>query len=110
MVVRNGIVDKVAMPLVDRFFAEERLFDGDSLQGFEPILIIMRGAVVVADERAVIPIGSFQEKFGVTLSLPSTVGRKGVIEVFEPDLSQEERAGLERSAAMLKAALERVSA
>src|ERR1700761_6770976 len=44
VVVRNGIVDKVAMPLVDRFFAEERLFDGDSLKGFEPILIIMRGA------------------------------------------------------------------
>lgn len=64
---------------------------------------------VAADERAVIPIGSFQEKFGVTLSLPSVVGRRGVIEVFEPDLSQEERLGLERSAAMLKAALERVA-
>jgi L-lactate dehydrogenase len=64
---------------------------------------------VAADERAVIPIGSFQKKFGVTLSLPGAVGRRGVIEVFEPDLSQEEQAGLEGSAAMLKAALERVS-
>jgi L-lactate dehydrogenase len=64
--------------------------------------------MVLNDERAVIPIGSFQKKFGVTLSLPSVVGRAGVIEVLEPDLSDEEQAGLEKSAKILKEALERV--
>jgi L-lactate dehydrogenase len=34
----------------------------------------------------------------VTLSLPSIVGRDGVIEVLEPDMSDEERQGLEKSA------------
>jgi len=40
--------------------------------------------MVLNNERAVIPVGSLQKRFGVTLSLPSVVGRRGVIEVFEP--------------------------
>jgi L-lactate dehydrogenase len=61
--------------------------------------------IVLNDEHAVIPIGSLQKRFGVTLSLPSVVGRSGVIEVLEPDMSDEERQGLEKSAESLKAAL-----
>ena len=61
--------------------------------------------MVLNDERAVIPIGSLQKKFGVTLSLPSVVGRRGVIEVLEPEMSDEEREGLEKSAQTLRAAL-----
>jgi malate/lactate dehydrogenase len=34
--------------------------------------------------------------------LPSIVGREGVIEVLEPAMSDDERQGLERSAARLK--------
>src|SRR3989440_3471435 len=64
--------------------------------------------MVLRDERAVVPIGSFQEKFGVTLSLPSIVGREGVREVLEPELSADERAGLEKSAETLRKALDRV--
>jgi L-lactate dehydrogenase len=64
--------------------------------------------MAVNDERAVIPIGSFQQKFGVTLSLPSVIGRGGVIEVLEPDMSEEERVGLQKSVETLKAALARV--
>jgi len=64
--------------------------------------------MVLKDERAVIPIGSFHKKLGVTLSLPSVVGRGGIIDVLEPELSDEEQAGLENSAKILKAALERV--
>jgi L-lactate dehydrogenase len=63
--------------------------------------------IVIRDERAAIPIGSFNRKFGVTLSLPSVIGRDGVIEILDPDMSNEERAGLERSAASLKQALAR---
>src|SRR5579862_1427945 len=64
--------------------------------------------MVLRDERAAVPIGSYQRAFGVTLSLPSIVGRAGVISVLQPDLSAEERQGLGRSAASLKAALARV--
>jgi L-lactate dehydrogenase len=64
--------------------------------------------MVLNDERAVIPIGSHQKKFGVTLSLPSIVGRRGVIEVLEPEMSGEEREGLKKSADALGTALDRV--
>jgi L-lactate dehydrogenase len=72
------------------------------------IVAVRIAEVILTDERAVFPIGSFQKTLGVTLSLPSVVGRGGVIEVLEPDMSDEERAGLERSAETLKAALARV--
>jgi L-lactate dehydrogenase len=64
--------------------------------------------MVLRDERAVVPIGSFQKELGVTLSLPSVVGSSGVIEVLQPDLSPEERAQLQKSADSLKAALKHV--
>jgi len=64
--------------------------------------------MVLNDERAVIPIGSYQKKLGVTLSLPSIVGRRGVIEVLEPAMSDEERDGLRKSADALGTALDRV--
>jgi L-lactate dehydrogenase len=65
--------------------------------------------MIVRDERAVVPVGSRRPEFGVTLSLPSVVGRAGVIEVRQPELSAEERDGLHKSAANLKAALQRVA-
>ena len=64
--------------------------------------------MVLNDERAVIPIGSYQKKFGVTLSLPSIIGRRGVIEALEPAMSDDEREGLKKSADALGTALDRV--
>jgi L-lactate dehydrogenase len=64
--------------------------------------------MVLRDERAAVPIGSYQVEFGVTLSLPSVVGRAGVISVLRPDLSDEERRALEKSAERLWSALNRV--
>jgi L-lactate dehydrogenase len=58
--------------------------------------------MVLREERAVIPIGSYSHRFGVTLSLPSIVGRGGVVQTFEPEMSREERQALESSAASLK--------
>jgi L-lactate dehydrogenase len=61
--------------------------------------------IVLRDERAAIPIGSYHRGFGVTLSLPSIVGRTGVLSVLEPELNAQERAGLEKSAQALQTAL-----
>src|SRR6202011_3492440 len=65
--------------------------------------------IVIRDERAVIPIGSFNQKFGVTLSLPSVVGQQGAIEILDPEMSNEELMALERSAGILKQALARAA-
>jgi L-lactate dehydrogenase len=60
--------------------------------------------MVLRDERAVIPIGSYNEKFGVTLSLPRIVGRGGVVRIFEPEMSREEQQALMLGAANLRKA------
>jgi malate/lactate dehydrogenase len=46
----------------------------------------------MCDERAAIPIGSYQQAFGVTLSLPTVVGRAGAVAVLHPELTPEERS------------------
>jgi L-lactate dehydrogenase len=56
--------------------------------------------------RAVIPIGSYQKDFGVTPSLPSVLGRRGIIEMLEAEMSDEERRDLRKSADTLKEALD----
>jgi L-lactate dehydrogenase len=64
--------------------------------------------IVLRDERAVVPIGAYNSKFGVTLSLPSIVGRAGCLQVLEPPLSDDERTGLEKSVEALREAQQRV--
>jgi L-lactate dehydrogenase len=64
--------------------------------------------IVLRDERAVVPIGVFHPKLGVTLSLPSVVGRNGCIQVLDPPLSNDERLGLDKSVETLRKAQDRV--
>lgn len=62
---------------------------------------------VLRDERIVIPIGSYNSKYGVTLSLPSVLGREGVTQILEPEMSDTERQALQRSAETLRSAVDR---
>ena len=64
--------------------------------------------IVLRDERAVVPIGVYNPKFGVTLSLPSIVGREGPLQVLEPSLSDDERINLTKSVKTLRKAQERI--
>jgi L-lactate dehydrogenase len=65
--------------------------------------------IVLRDERAVIPIGSYNPHYGVTLSLPSILGRDGVVQILEPEMSEGERLALERSAETLAKAASRIT-
>lgn len=60
---------------------------------------------MLRDEGLVAPIGTFREEFGVTLSLPSVIGRGGVSKVLPPALSAEEAEALAASAAAIAASL-----
>jgi L-lactate dehydrogenase len=60
---------------------------------------------VLRDEHAVMPVGSFNARYGTTLSLPSVLGRTGVIRVLEPEMSAAEQQGLRRSAERLREAV-----
>ena len=64
--------------------------------------------IVLRDERAVVPIGVYNPKPGVTLSLPSIVGRQGSLQVLEPLLSDDERINLTKSFVTLRKAQERI--
>jgi L-lactate dehydrogenase len=63
--------------------------------------------IILRDERAVIPIGAYNPRYGVTLSLPAVVGRQGALRIIEPAMSADERAALVRSADALRSTLER---
>ena len=63
---------------------------------------------VLRDERLVIPIGCYHREFGVTLSVPSVLGRGGVVETLVPEMSEEEGQALRRGAETLKAAVGRI--
>jgi L-lactate dehydrogenase len=58
--------------------------------------------IVLRDERAVIPVGSYNSHYGITLSMPSVLGRDGAVQILEPEMSKDERQALERSAETLR--------
>ena len=64
--------------------------------------------IVLRDEHAVVPIGVYNSKFGVTLSLPSVVGRDGCLQVLDPPLSNDEHVGLKKCIETLHKAQERI--
>jgi L-lactate dehydrogenase len=59
---------------------------------------------ILRDERTIFPVATYQPAYGVTLALPSVVGRGGVIRVLETPMSAEERTALLLSAEQLKTA------
>jgi L-lactate dehydrogenase len=65
--------------------------------------------IVLRDEREVIPIGCYNPAYGVTLSLPAIVGRRGILRSLELVMSVDERQALQRSADALRSALTHVS-
>ena len=58
------------------------------------------------DERTAVPIGAYQERYGVTLSLPSLFGLNGRTRVLMPALEPDEARALDKSAAALRDALQ----
>jgi L-lactate dehydrogenase len=64
----------------------------------------------LGDERVVMPVASYRERFGVTLGLPAVVGREGAVAELEPAMSDHEREALERSAHTLREAARSVGA
>jgi L-lactate dehydrogenase len=63
---------------------------------------------ILRDERVVLPVASYQESYGVTLSLPSVVGRAGALSVLEPRMSGIERRQFQSSVERLQSAVRRL--
>jgi len=65
--------------------------------------------MVLRDERALIPVGVYSARYGVTLSLPWIVGREGGVRTIAPALSPHEGALLDESGRTLQTALRRIA-
>ncbi len=90
-------------------YANITIIEGNDASQFGIGIVSARIAeIVLRDERAVLPIGSYNDRFGVTLSLPSIIGRSGVIRILEPEMSLEEEQALKRSAVNLKKSEDRI--
>jgi L-lactate dehydrogenase len=63
---------------------------------------------VLRDERTVFPVASFHESYGVTMAMPTVVGREGPTSVFTPAMSSLERGQLDQSVARLRSAVSRL--
>jgi L-lactate dehydrogenase len=87
-------------------YANITIIEGNQASQFGIGIVSARIAeAVLRDERVVIPIGSYNSRYGATLSMPSVVGRAGVLEILEPSMAEEERQALERSADRLRSAV-----
>jgi L-lactate dehydrogenase len=84
-------------------YANITIIEGSGASQYGIGLVSARLAeMVLRDERAVVPVGCYSAELGVTLSLPTVVGREGALRVLAPTLSPEEQEGLRRSAEALR--------
>jgi L-lactate dehydrogenase len=84
-------------------YANITIIEGNNASQYGIGIVSARIAeAVLRNERIAVPAGSYHPRYGVTFSLPTVIGREGVIEVLEPELSAEERHALARSAETLK--------
>jgi L-lactate dehydrogenase len=63
---------------------------------------------ILGDTRAVLPVSAYRERYGVTIALPTVVGREGAAGEFLPSMSDEERRAFEQSVATLREAAGRI--
>jgi L-lactate dehydrogenase len=90
-------------------YANITIIEGNQASQFGIGMVSARIAeIVLRDERIVIPIGSYNPKYGVTLSMPSVLGQTGIVRILEPAMSNNEQQALQRSAEALKAAAARI--
>jgi L-lactate dehydrogenase len=90
-------------------YANITIIDGIGASQYGIGMVCARIAeIVLRDERAVVPIGVYNSRLGVTLSLPGIVGREGCLQVLDPPLSNDERIGLKKCIETLRKAQERI--
>jgi len=63
---------------------------------------------VLRDERAVLPLAAYSDRYETTLSLISVVGAEGAVNTYEPAMLDDERQAFEASAAALRKAKGRI--
>src|SRR4051794_40770075 len=84
-------------------FANITIIDGNGASQFGIGAACARiTEAILNDERAVMPVAAYRERYGVTIGLPTVVGRQGAAGGLEPSMSEYERRAFERSVARLR--------
>jgi L-lactate dehydrogenase len=106
----NGSQSKLCQSVEDEVrYANIAIIEGNQASQYGIGMVSARIAeMVLRDERVVVPIGSYNAVYGVTLSVPSVLGREGVVRILEPDMSEAERQALQRSAETIRSAVARI--
>jgi L-lactate dehydrogenase len=109
---RNLPVDEFRQSIEQEVrYANISIIEGNGASKFGIGMVSARIAeIILHDERAVIPVGCFHPNYGTTISMPSVLGRRGVVQVLEPEMSEDERSALGRSAERVKSAAMRTAA
>jgi L-lactate dehydrogenase len=86
-------------------FANITIIDGNGASQFGIGAACARiTEAILKDERAVMPVAAYRERYGVTIGLPTVVGRRGAAGDLEPSMSEYERRAFERSVAKVREA------
>ena len=103
---RNGSLDGLRQRIEREVrFANIAIIEGNGASQFGIGVACARiSEAVLRDERAVMPVAAYRERYGVTIALPTVVGRQGAAGELEPSMSQGERRAFERSVATLRKA------
>jgi L-lactate dehydrogenase len=100
--VRKGIEDDVR-------FANITIIEGNNASQYGIGIVCSRLAeAVVRDEQMIYPIGSFHRDYGLTLSLPSLLGRTGVTRSYVPEMTDAEQAEFQHCVEQLTTAAQRL--
>jgi L-lactate dehydrogenase len=90
-------------------FANITIIEGNDASQFGIGVVCARiTEAVLGDERVVMPVAACRRRYGVTIGLPTVVGRKGAVGELEPSMADDERRAFERSAATLSEAARRI--
>jgi L-lactate dehydrogenase len=86
-------------------FANIAIIEGNDASQFGIGAVCARiTEAILRDERVVLPVAAYRARYGVTIALPSVVGREGLVAGLEPSMSDEERRAFERSVGRLREA------
>lgn len=90
-------------------FANITIIEGNDASRFGIGVVCARiTEAVLGDERVVMPVAAYRERYDVTIGLPTVVGRGGAAGELEPEMSEDERRAFDRSAATLREAARRI--
>jgi L-lactate dehydrogenase len=92
-------------------FANITIIEGNDASQFGIGVMCARiTEAILRDERAVLPVAAYRERYEVTIGLPTVVGRHGAAALLEPSMSEQERRSFDRSVGTLRDSVRSIGA